>query len=343
MCCVHCRLQYNRWQLVLFLFRITFRFILYPFSLLVISRKESTFVLVQPNLDMLRSLYAVLLSLLRGAGQVIFQENPLTGLLILLGLGYYYPNILLMGFIALLVSTLTAHLIGCSREEISKGLWGFNGFLVGLGVGTFFLPSPTTYTVLGIGSILSVVLPYLIKKRFSFPLYTAPFVLIVWGMLLLPTGFLPLTSTPLSFTEPLMEWRGILFRSFSQIFLQGGAIQCGVLILGGLLIASTSSALWGLLGALLPLAFFWIFQGDFALLNAGMIGYNGILVAIALGQRDMKEAPWVILGVLLAFGLQLLGIYFHLTTLTAPFVIATWITPLLKRAYRRLAAPQQNE
>ena len=140
-----------------------------------------------------------------------------------------------------------------------------------------------------------------------------------------------------------MEWRGILFRSFSQIFLQGGAIQCGVLILGGLLIASTSSALWGLLGALLPLAFFWIFQGDFALLNAGMIGYNGILVAIALGQRDMKEAPWVILGVLLAFGLQLLGIYFHLTTLTAPFVIATWMTPLLKRAYRRLATPQQNE
>lgn len=169
MCCVLCRLQYIVGNSAYFFLRITFRFILYPFSLLVISRKERTFVSVQPNIDMLRSLYAVLLSLLRGVGQVIFQENPLTGLLILFGLGYYYPNILLMGSIALLVSTLTAYLIGCSREEISKGLWGFNGFLVGLGVGTFFLPSPTTYTVLGIGAILSVVLPYLIKRGFPFP------------------------------------------------------------------------------------------------------------------------------------------------------------------------------
>lgn len=284
---------------------------------------------------MLRTLYNFLLSLLRGAGQVIFQENPLTGLFVLIGLGYCSWTLLWMGGVALFIATLFAHLLPCSKQEINQGLWGFNGFLVGLAVATFFRPTAMALALLVAGAILSVVLPFALKKYTSFPLYTAPFVLIVWAMFLIPGELLLRISSALVFREPLVEVIGSTFRSFSQVFLQGGSPQIGAFVVVGLLLSSTKSTLWGLLGAIVPLLVFYLFREDYTLLNAGLLGYNGVLVALALGTPQIKGVGWVLIGIFLALGLQLLGVYFGLTTLTAPFVLATWLVHLLKRAYAR--------
>lgn len=284
---------------------------------------------------MLRTLYNFLLSLLRGAGQVIFQENPLTGLFVLIGLGYCSKTLLWMGGVALFIATLFAHLLPCSKKEINQGLWGFNGFLVGLAVATFFRATPMALALLVAGAILSVVLPFALKKYTSFPLYTSPFVLIVWAMFLIPADLLPRVSSALAFREPIVEVVGSTFRSFSQVFLQSGSPQIGAFVVVGLLFASTRSTLWGLLGATVPLLLFYLFREDYTVLNAGLLGYNGVLVALALGGPHLKGVVWVLLGIFLALGLQLLGLHFGLTTLTAPFVLATWLVHLLKRAYTR--------
>lgn len=66
---------------------------------------------------------------LSGVGQIMLQNNWLTGLLFLVGI---FWNSYLMGWGALLglvSATLSARLLNYKDEDISNGLYGFNGAL----------------------------------------------------------------------------------------------------------------------------------------------------------------------------------------------------------------------
>ena len=72
---------------------------------------------------------AVIDSLLRGTGQVMFQNNPITGLPLPVGIcinSYKGGSTALLG---LVVATLAAHLLGAEHTLIHNGLFGFNGVL----------------------------------------------------------------------------------------------------------------------------------------------------------------------------------------------------------------------
>src|SRR6266542_2478096 len=77
-------------------------------------------------------------TLLRGTGQVMFQNNPLTGLIFLAGIFVNSGKLGGLGILGLATSTLTAYLLGADRTLIRNGLFGFNGILVGIGL-AFFL------------------------------------------------------------------------------------------------------------------------------------------------------------------------------------------------------------
>jgi urea transporter len=121
--------------------------------------------------------------LLRGVGQVMFQNNPLTGLLFLVGI---FVNSLKFGGAALLGlagSTLAAYLLGADRGLIRNGLFGFNGVLVGIGL-AFFLEFDfllAVYIVLGavVSTIVMMALINLLTP-WDMPALTAPFVLTTW-------------------------------------------------------------------------------------------------------------------------------------------------------------------
>ncbi|KAM9827366.1 urea transporter 1 [Neosynchiropus ocellatus] len=74
---------------------------------------------------------------LRGVTRVILANNPLSGALILIALYWTSPWQCLLGTLGVLMSTLTAALIGLDSAEISGGLHGFNGMLVSLLMGVF--------------------------------------------------------------------------------------------------------------------------------------------------------------------------------------------------------------
>ena len=85
------------------------------------------------------SIYNSLLILGRGIGQVMFQNNALSGLLMLIGI---FLGSWQMGILAVcgnIVSTLTAYFSGYERNDIREGLYGFNGTLVGIAYGVFML------------------------------------------------------------------------------------------------------------------------------------------------------------------------------------------------------------
>ena len=73
----------------------------------------------------------------RGIGQVMFQNNALSGLLMLAGIACNSWILALLALAGNIVSTLTACLCKYSREDIRNGLYGFNGTLVGIAIGVF--------------------------------------------------------------------------------------------------------------------------------------------------------------------------------------------------------------
>src|SRR5690554_916254 len=122
------------------------------------------------------------LVILRGVGQVMFQDNALSGLLLLTGIFY---NSWLLGLAVILgtmISTATAQVLKYSQDEIDTGIYGFNGALVGVAIWFFFGFSNITTVVLIVGAALSTILMHGMKK--ILPPFTAPFVLITWLLIL---------------------------------------------------------------------------------------------------------------------------------------------------------------
>jgi len=79
-------------------------------------------------------------TLLKGVGQIMLQENVLTGLLFFLGI-FYGSNLMGLGAVlAVLAGTLTAKVFGYDKEETEQGLYGFSAVLVGVALMLFFKP-----------------------------------------------------------------------------------------------------------------------------------------------------------------------------------------------------------
>jgi urea transporter len=71
-------------------------------------------------------------AVLRGLGQVVFQNNPLTGLLILLAISvnsFVYASAALFGAV---VSTYVAMMLRIDNKLVRDGLFGFNGALTAI-------------------------------------------------------------------------------------------------------------------------------------------------------------------------------------------------------------------
>merc|ERR1719384_1560302 len=75
--------------------------------------------------------------LLRGASQVCFMNNPLSGLLVIVALMIHNWQTACFGILALTASTLTA-VVMKGYDACTGGLFGFNGILVGIAISMFF-------------------------------------------------------------------------------------------------------------------------------------------------------------------------------------------------------------
>ncbi len=115
------------------------------------------------------SLYNSLLVLGRGIGQVMFQNNAFSGLLMLIGI---FLNSWEMGILAVsgnIISTLTAHFSGYGRDDINNELYGFNGTLVGMAVGVFMELSLSSLLLMAVASCMSTWIVQLFNLQRSLP------------------------------------------------------------------------------------------------------------------------------------------------------------------------------
>ena len=262
-----------------------------------------------------------------GIGQVMFQNSALSGLLMLIGI---FLNSWEMGIVAVsgnIISTLTAYFSGYGRDDIKDGIYGFNGTLVGIAVGVFMELSIGSLLLMAVASCISTWIARLFNLQHSLPGFTAPFILSVWGLLEFCTWIVPdmllVSDTVTDTTQGINYFQTFSF-GIGQVMFQGN-IWTGLFFLAGILVNSRTAAFYTVIGALLPIPFAVLLGIDSETLNMGLMGYNGVLCAIALGDKGWESLVWASCSVLLSVILQIIGMNLGITTLTAPFVVSVWI------------------
>lgn len=185
-------------------------------------------------------MYQYFFVLARGIGQVMFQNNALSGLLMLIGIACNSWLLAVLAVVGNLISTLTAWLFGYDRQEIEDGLYGFNGTLVGIAVGVFMPVTVSSALLLLFGSVLSTWIAHGFNCRNKIPGFTAPFILSVWLLLVGCRFLFPSLLFPSAASDA--ESHADLFRAFSlnigQVMFQGGTVLSGLFFLAAICVNS---------------------------------------------------------------------------------------------------------
>jgi len=289
---------------------------------------------------------------LRGIGQVMFQNNPLSGILFLaaIGWGSYAagaPRVAIAGLLAVVVATLTAQWLRVDEASLHSGLYGYNGILVGLALATFLAPGALMWVYVVVGAAVSVVVMLgtanAVKPWGS--ALTFPFVLTTWLLLLatygfsglagaaLPAGnvvtaFQPYEASPLKLIDLV---HGMLL-SISQVFLKGSVVAA-LLLIAGLAVNSLAAAAFAVAAAVLAVLTAHLFGAESELITGGLLGFSPVLTAIALGtvfyQPSLRVVVYTALAtaftVIVQAALNVALTPFAIPALTAPFVLVTWI------------------
>jgi urea transporter len=290
---------------------------------------------------------------LRGIGQVMFQDNPLSGLLFFIAVGWGsfaagVPQVAIGGLVAVLSGTLMAQWLRVEKASINAGLYGFNAYLVGLALATFMAPTPQLWVYVVFGSAVSVVVTLAITnvfKTWNVSALTAPFVLTAWLLLLATNLFSGLDGGALPPVGPIVpidaaaanplqvaEFVQGIFTSITQVFLKGHG-PAALLFLAGLAVNSIPAAVFGLVGAVAAVVTAHALGAESELVTAGLLGFNPVLTAIALGAVFYRPSPRVVAYLLIATVLSVIvqGALiaaltpFGIPTLTAAFVLVTWL------------------
>jgi urea transporter len=303
---------------------------------------------------------------LRSIGQVMFQNNPLTGLLFLAAIawGSYaagVPRVAIVGVLAVVVANLTAQWLNADRESLHAGLYGYNGVLVGLALATFLAPNALmwVYVVLGASvSVITMLGTVNALKPWGMSSLTFPFVLTTWLLLLATYGFSGLTGAALPAGDVVVPFQryeasplklidllqGVL-QSISQVFLKANGVAA-LLFLAGLAVNSLAAAAFALAGAIVAVLTAHLFGAESELITGGLLGFSPVLTAIALGavfyRPSWRVAIYAMLGALFTViaqaALNVALTPFAIPALTAPFVLVTWIFLLPRQCFEPVSA-----
>lgn len=298
---------------------------------------------------------------LRGVGQVMFQDNPVTGLLFLAAilwgsLAAGAPRIFVAGALAVVTATLTALWLRVERPALNAGLYGYNGVLVGLALATFIAPGPLLWVYVVLGAAVSVVATLGTAnalKPFGVAALTFPFVIVTWILLLATYGFSGLSGSGLPTAAVITPFEALpagppglgdfiegVLLSISQVFLKGSVVAA-LLLLAGLAVSSIEAALFALGGAILAVVTARLFGAESDLVVGGLLGFSPVLTAVALGatfhRPGLRVAAYAALGTIFTVVAQAaLNVAlrpFAVPALTAPFILVSLMFLLPRRSF----------
>lgn len=268
--------------------------------------------------------------ILKGLGQIMLQENSITGFLFLIGIFY---SSFIMGFAALLATicgTVTALLLKYNKSEIDHGIYGFSAALVGVALALFLKPVVLSWVIIIIGSSLATIIQHFFIQR-KIPVFTLPFVLVTWIVILFSrSSFIDIMSEPSPIISSTSDYFSICFKGYGQVIFQDNLIS-GILFFVAVFISSPIAALYGLAGSILSAFIAFKLSLPVNEINLGLYGYNAVLCAIVFAGTQIKDGIWVLLSVLLSLFLSILMTAYHIIPLTFPFVLSSCIMLFIKK------------
>ncbi|TJZ51231.1 urea transporter [Streptomyces piniterrae] len=283
--------------------------------------------------------------LARGFAQLSLQANVWAGGLILLALFVDSWQTGVFALLGTVVSTTTAYALGVDKSSIDIGLQGFSGCLIGIALLIFLGHHPSTYLLAVGGAVLCVLLFAALSALlapWSIPVLTAPFCIVCGVVVIAAPAFtrvwhggspaaLPVRATAdvhYSWTD---LWQGF-FTNISQVGLSAHW-HVGVIMLMALFVAGLRPGLAATLGSAVAVLVAWALGAPPGAVAAGVYGYNGVLVAIALGTifltGTVSSTLYTLAGVatstVLTAALNAYFTPFGGRTLTWPFIVTTWL------------------
>lgn len=294
-------------------------------------------------------------SSLRGIGQILLMNNPVTGLLIVASLAVHDVWASLLFLLGALSGTLVARLLKYDNSLIEAGLFTFNGALLGVMTGVFLTPAwtPTIllYAVLA-GAISTPIMNATVKivtVTLGAPALSLTFGLMgVGALVVLPTVAYghanPALLTPVDRVlevpdtvmrnsqggDPVNLIEGLFnatFRGISEVFLLD-SVLVGVLVVVALAVCSRIAAGMAVLGSLIGALTAMVVGVDGYTVYLGLWGYNGAVVGAALFGIVLEISWRSFIFTLGACSVSAL-LYGALTEFLAPFGLIPLSLPLV--------------
>jgi urea transporter len=303
---------------------------------------------------------------LRGIAQVVFQNNPISGAVILAAIFYNSSVYGIACLFGTMISTATAIVFKANKGLIKEGLFGFNGALTAIALVAYTSPDFATGNWpnlhLWIYIVLSAAFTSILMTAFSallgpykVPPLTMPFVLATWFVLgaLLQFSTIDVSNalkptSPSHFTGPppaysWLTWFDGITMGIAEIFFQDNWVT-GVLILIGIAINTRIGAVMALMGSTLAVAGAVFYGAHDEAIRDGLFGYNAALTAMALGGMfyvlNLPAFAYTVIGILVTARVWAsLGVFLEpsgMPVLTSAFVLVTWLMLLAKEGFASL-------
>lgn len=275
------------------------------------------------------------------AGQIMLQENKWTGFLFVVGLLIVNIKFAVAAVLAIIIANTTAFLLRFDSKNIQAGLYGFNAALIGVGLIFLFNDTLLIWILIFVGSITSSLLQqfFILKK---IPAYTFPFIVITWTLVFFIQQFTTISSSDFISKKIVITKADIYFmllRNYGQVIFQSN-IFASTLFFIAVFINHYQAAINGLIAAFLAILFFYNIHYATEQIYIGVVGFNAVLTAIALTNKNKNSLIWLLIGVAITILLQYVFIKFSVFNkvggiFTFPFVAATWITLLIQKFFKK--------
>jgi urea transporter len=221
-------------------------------------------------------------------------------------------------------------LLGAKGPVLETGLPGLNPCLIALSLPTFFHTGWTDvgmWVVLVVAVVSTIVLTRLAVAFLPFPILVVPFLLTFWVLSALAPQLgvvQPIVFGPVEHTA-LQPFQAVLSGLGEAIFCAN--IWSGLLYLGGVLLSNWRHGLLAFAGAVIGTVVSYYHRAvvDPASINLGLYGFNGVLAAVSVFVFCGGKLRLAILGAILATLLTPALSDFGVNTLSAPFVLVTWL------------------
>ncbi|WP_234426808.1 urea transporter [Streptomyces niger] len=253
-----------------------------------------------------RRSFVFLLRVLRGQAQVDFLPSAPAGLVFTVALcaaGWEYG---VYGLCGTALGTATAQTLGVARDRVTTGLEGFNSCLVAVGFAAFLGADHLSTALLAAGGCVVVTVLTgavgALLRPWRLPTLTLPYCLTASAMTIAAPGFthawhhgagLAALARPAA-GRTALTWTDLwhaFFANVAQIFFMP-QWYVGALFLLGIFVADRRLGALACLGSAVGIVASWLLGAPATQIADGGMGYNAVLVTMALGGVFLATGGW---------------------------------------------------